>query len=88
MTPPAAATGVLCGRSKVASASGGETVEETEALSVKNKHPQEEKRTETNTYTGRRRPRIARVLLDSSASAQYPDWMKEELQKRIQEAIK
>lgn len=35
MTPPAGATGVFCGRSKVASASGGETVEETEAPSVK-----------------------------------------------------
>lgn len=32
---------------------------------------------ENNNHVHRRFPRIAHVLLDSSASVEYPDWLKE-----------
>lgn len=41
-------------------------------------------RKRTEKQTGSRRPYIALVWLDSSASVEYPDWMKEVLWRRIQ----
>lgn len=48
-------------------------------LCMKNKHPQEQKsikKKNNNHVHMRRLPHIAHVLLDSSVSVEYPDWIK------------
>lgn len=58
-------------------------LKEDEASSAlhEDKHPQEQKSVKKTTtmYTGEDF-RIARVLLDSSVSVEYPDWIKEDFE--------
>lgn len=55
-------------------------LKEDELLSTlrENKHPQEQKGLKNYGVHRRRFARIARVLLDSSVSVEYPDWITED----------